>query len=273
MKIIRKMFICKRDELEIHGLCYMPSDSNNLPIAIISHEFMSNKLFTVRYAKMFAKMGYAAFCYDFCGGCIVGRSEGKTTEMSALTEIEDLKAVIKYAKAQAYVNDAKLTLMGCSQGGMVTALFAGQNQCKIDNLVLFYPALSVPDDDRKGHMIKAIFDPDNIPEHMNCGLMKLGKKYVTDVINMNVFDLIRGYHGNVMICHGNADTLVDISYSQKAVAEYMQSNKEALLTGVIDCMPKVKLQVIERGKHIFLTRKTDRDARKAVREFLPKYSS
>lgn len=268
MKYKSKSFICKRDGLKIKGVCYIPEEGKKHPIAIVSHEFMSNKLFTMRYAKMLAEMGYAAFCYDFCGGCIVGMSDGKTTEMSVLTEVEDLKAVIEYSMSQPNVDKDRLTLMGCSQGGFVSSLLAGSNQYKLENLILFYPALSIPDDAKKGHMLKASFSPDNIPETLNCGVMKLGKKYVTDVINLDVYSLISGYHGNVLICHGNADDLVDISYSERAIEAYINSNNNALQQGLIEALPKVKLQVIEGGKHIFMNRKTDLSARKAVKEFL-----
>lgn len=41
-------------------------------------------------------MGYVAFTFDFCGGsAMCGKSDGKTTEMSVLTETKDLKAVIE----------------------------------------------------------------------------------------------------------------------------------------------------------------------------------
>ena len=42
-----------------------------------------------------------SYCFDFNGGCVIkGKSDGKTTEMSVLTEVKDLEAVITYAKGQ-----------------------------------------------------------------------------------------------------------------------------------------------------------------------------
>ena len=56
---------------------------------------------TVRqYAKAMAEMGYVSYCFDFCGGCVIkGKSDGSTTEMSVLTEVKDLEAVIRYAQS------------------------------------------------------------------------------------------------------------------------------------------------------------------------------
>ena len=50
---------------------------------------------TVRqYAILMAELGYASYCFDFCGGSVVkGKSDGKTTDMSVLTEVKDLEAV------------------------------------------------------------------------------------------------------------------------------------------------------------------------------------
>ena len=62
---------------------------------------------TVRqYAKAMAEMGYVSYCFDFCGGCVIkGKSDGSTTEMSVLTEVKDLEAVIRYAQSMEYSKD------------------------------------------------------------------------------------------------------------------------------------------------------------------------
>ena len=65
---------------------------------------------TVRqYAKAMAEMGYVSYCFDFCGGCVIkGKSDGSTTEMSVLTEVKDLEAVIRYAQSMEYSNARKM---------------------------------------------------------------------------------------------------------------------------------------------------------------------
>ena len=50
-----------------------------------------------------------------------GKSDGKTTEMSVLTETKDLEAVIEYVRNLSYTDSEKILLMGCSQGGFVSA--------------------------------------------------------------------------------------------------------------------------------------------------------
>lgn len=55
-----------------------------------------------------------------------GKSDGNTTDMSVLTEVKDLEAVIEYAESKTYTNSSKILLMGCSQGGFVSVITAAK---------------------------------------------------------------------------------------------------------------------------------------------------
>ncbi|MCI9553176.1 MAG: alpha/beta hydrolase [Acutalibacter sp.] len=218
--IIKTKFSCQRNGLIIQGTEYRPKGSG-LPIAIVSHGFMANQATVKHYAQFLAKMGYAAFCFDFCGGCaVLGKSQGKTTKMSVQTEVCDLLAVIEYTRTASYTGAARVLLMGCSQGGLVSALTAAKLKKQVESLVLFYPAFCIPDDARKGKMMWARFDPKNIPDTLRCGPMKLGRCYVADVIQMDPFAEIKGYEGDVLIVHGSSDKIVNIRYAQQAAQAY-----------------------------------------------------
>ncbi len=124
--ILVTTFACKRDNLIIRGTEYRPQ-GENLPIAIVSHGFMAFQDTVRHYAKKLAELGYVSYCFDFCGGCVVkGKSGGKTTEMSVMTEVKDSEVVIDYTKNRQYSNPQKIVLMGCSQGGFVSAIAASR---------------------------------------------------------------------------------------------------------------------------------------------------
>ena len=235
----REDFSCERDGLTIKGTVFLPKGKPDCPIAVISHGFMANQMFSQIHAQNLAKMGYAAFCFDFCGGTLVGSSDGDSTDMSVLTEVEDLKAVIEFAKSQSYTDENELVLLGCSQGGFVSAIVAAEMKEEVDALILLYPALCIPDDARSGEMMFAKFDPQNVPETFWCGPMKLGRRYVTDVIEMDPYEIINQYTGNVLIIHGNQDETVDISYALRAVETYSQAGADA------------ELKIIDEGGHMF----------------------
>lgn len=221
MKSVKKSaFSCCRDGLVIRGIQYRP-EGDNLPVAIVCHGFMANKETVRHYTKALSRAGYAAFCFDFCGGCVLGgKSDGPTTQMSVLTEVRDLEAVLAYVRSLPFTDSNRVLLMGCSQGGFVSALTAAKKENNISKLVLFYPAFCIPDDARKGKMMFAKFDPANIPETFFCGPMKLGKCYVQDVVRMDPFEQIASFNGDVLLVHGTKDAIVHISYAEKADAAY-----------------------------------------------------
>ena len=234
-------FACKRDGLSIRGTEYRP-EGENLPIAIVCHGFMAWQDTVRHYAALLAELGYAAYCFDFNGGSVMrNKSDGKTTEMSVLTEIKDLEAVIDYVQSLPYVNPDELLLMGCSQGGFVSALTAAKLKSRVKKLVLFYPAFCIPDDARAGKMMFAKFDPKNIPDHIRCGPMKLGRCYMADVIDMNPFEEIARYEGDVLIVHGTADKIVNIKYAEQAFDTYRNEPYER----------KVEYYTIGGGTHMF----------------------
>lgn len=251
----KQEFSCYRGDLEIRGTVFMPFGQTDAPIAIVCHEFMTNRLFSYPYAMSLAKSGYAAFCFDFCGGGIVCGSDGDSRDMSVLTEIEDLKSVITFAKEQSYTNDEPLLLMGCSQGGLVAALTAAELPEEVGGLILQYPALSIPDAARKGEMLWMSFDPNNVPEEMQSGPMRIGRQYATDVMDLDTLPTITQYTGKVLILHGDRDTLVNISGSQKAAEAYEAAGAD------------VRFQIIPGGKHIFRSPKHIKTVANAISEF------
>ena len=257
--ISENTFSCNREGLTIQGTEYRPAGSR-LPAAIVSHGFMANQDTVRHYARHLAEIGYAACCFDFNGGSVMGsKSTGKTTDMSVLTEVMDLEAVIDHVLQFPYVDgDKGVILMGCSQGGFVSALTAAKRKEQISRLVLFYPALCIPDDARAGKMMFAKFDPHNVPERFNCGPMRLGRRYVTDVLEMDPFAEIIPYPGPVLIVHGTNDNIVHPNYSQRAFEAYSKRS---------DPKATVCLEMIEGGAHGF-SRKHDAFALEKLDRFL-----
>jgi len=256
MKVQKNKFYCKRDNYIIRRYEYK-TDGDKKPVAIVSHGFMANQGTVKHYAKFLAELGFAAYCYDFCGGYVImGKSDGKTTDMSVLTEVKDLIAVIEYAGNLQYTDESNILLMGCSQGGFVSAITASKLKDKIKKLALFYPALCIPDDARSGQMMFAKFEPKNIPEIVPCGSMKLGKCYVEAVVGMNPYEEIKDYENDVMIVHGTADKIVDIKYTKEAIAVYEEKADRV-----------VKYYEIDGGAHMF-SKKHDKIAMQYIEQFV-----
>lgn len=251
--IIRGVTI-REGELAIHGKWYMDGRDEKLPTVIICHEFGTNMRFTGRYAQMLCRQGYAVFCFDFCGS-ESGTSQGrKSTEMSVTTEVVDLLVVLDYVESRPFVNTDAVFLMGCSQGGLVASLAAEKRKDEVRKLVLYYPALSIPDDARKGSMLGAVFNGDEIPESFKVlnDKFRVGKRYVADAIKLSEWREMMRYKNPVLIVHGTEDELVDIDYARKAVKIF----------------PNATLVEIEGGKHLFPTLKERKIAVEAAIRFL-----
>ncbi len=268
MNIVHEEFTVERDGLTMHGSMFRPKGAGPFPTIVVSHEFMMNRLTTLPHAFMFARLGFAAFCYDFNGGGSISQSDGKTTDMSVLTETKDLKAVIDYVSKQPYTDMDRFQLMGCSQGGFVSALVAAElGADKVKRLILYYPALSIPDDARKGSMLMAKFDPKNVPDKLFCGPIILGKTYPETVMDWDPFPMISKYHGPVLLVGGDKDHVVDYSYFVKAYDAYVAGNKEALAKGEISELPQVELETIRGGEHMFPVPMHYIDARNTAKMF------
>ena len=251
MKVPKAPFSCQRGSLTIRGFVF-GEPALDKPAVIISHGFLANQSTTRDYAVMLAREGFLAFTFDFNGGGIGSKSDGKSVDMTLLTEKADLLAVVEAVRAQFH--PASISLMGCSQGGFVSALAAKELGAEtVERLNLFYPALCIPDDARKGHMMFYRFDPKNVPDVLGRIPMKLGGDYARVVMDMDPFEEIRGYPGPVLLIHGTADDIVNISYARKAK----------------DCFAECEYYEIIGGGHGFSGR-YDEEAKSILNSFMKK---
>ena len=218
-----------RDDLTIRGHAFGTKDQPQ-PAVILSHGFLANERMCFKYAKLLAEMGFLAVTFDFCGGGIVSRSDGRSQDMTVMTEKADLLAVVEGVRNQ--FSPTGITLLGCSQGGFVSGLLAAELGDKaIDRLIMFYPAVCIPDDARNGKMMFFKFDPDHIPDVLGRFPMKLGGDYARTVVSMNPYEELKGYAGPVLLIHGTADEIVNISYARKLKEIYPDCRYEEIAGG------------------------------------------
>lgn len=200
---------------KLRGIILNPGVTAPAKTVILSHGFASNMLITSPYAKPFLEAGYVVLMYDFCCSGS-GISNGKSTDMSVLLQRDNLLDVLDYAKTLDIVDSGRITLCGCSQGGLVSALAAAERESDVQRLILYYPALCIPDDARRGSIIGTKINPENIPEKFLALYIMLGKKYVLDARSIDPYEQICRFSKPVFIVHGIEDKLVNIEYSRKA---------------------------------------------------------
>ena len=197
----------------LYARAFVPDASGRVPLVIFSHGLGANARHEEEVQKTLAKAGIAVFSLEFAGGSSSSApmSEGLTTDMSVLTEVQNLKDAIRIASGMEYADPQRIYLMGSSQGGLVTALTA-EEVTNIAGLFLFYPAFSLPDD------IRSSFPKlDEVPETFNLLGTKIGKIYITDIYDMDPYANLDKLGMPVRIYHGKDDNIVPLTASKKAL--------------------------------------------------------
>lgn len=211
-------FQCICDGEKIVGKLYLPEDGRSKrEIVILSHGYAAAGDLCYVKAKSLAAAGVPTITFDFRGGSLIGKSEGKSENMTIFSEKRDLNAVIEYALQLSWVDAKKLYLSGESLGGMVTALVAAERK-DIGGIVLFYPALHTPESARE-----TFATVDDIPEATDTFELKMSKAFWKELWEMDVYEEIQKYKGKVIIMHGTEDQAVDPQYVMRANQLYEDS--------------------------------------------------
>lgn len=206
--MITELIYEKEDDM-IYGKLYLvDSNRKQQPIIIISHGLSLNHTIMIPYAEKLYKKGISSYILDFRGGGYDSKSTGEIRDMTIQTEMDDLNFIIDSLKKEEFVDKNNIYLAGHSQGGLVSNLVASKRN-DIKKLFLFAPAYEIPDDMKEKDNPKERNVLNLMPEH-------LGDNYINCAINIDVFNEIIGYNGEVNIFHGMEDKRVPIEYSVKA---------------------------------------------------------
>lgn len=215
----------QRDGNWIYGVAYIPLDAGErMPAVIYAHGYGVTHQNGIQYAEKLAAHGYVVYCFDFCGGGNGSQSDGSPLEMSVFTEQADLEAVIETVRALDYVDSENIFLFGASQGGLVSGITAAANREEIQGLILLYPGFEIVED------VQALFaSADDIPETYSMfGWMEVGRTYFEDLLDYDVYSVIGAYDKDVLLIHGDADGIVPISSSERALEVYPSAELKVL---------------------------------------------
>ncbi len=203
----------------IYGNLFYSTDAEKKGVVILSHGYNGIGDDFDFECTTFARNGYVAFAYDFCGGSVRSRSKGlKTTEMKISTEKEDLLAVVEDISSLEVAKDLPIYLFGGSQGGFVTSLVLDELQDKVRAAALYYPALNIPEDWRRNY--KSVED---IPEITDLMDMKLGRAFFEEIRDFYTFEHIGTFKNPIMIVYGDQDALVPRSVIDQAIETFEKS--------------------------------------------------
>jgi len=221
MKYSKKVIYCKnKKNQKIYGEAFIPNSEGPFPLLIFSHGYG----YTISFIEpeKLALNGISVYQFEFCGGSPYSRSEGKTTEMSPMTEVDDLESVVKCMKEQNFVDKNKIYLSGCSQGAFVSIIVGEKLQKQLKGLILYCPGLFILDFEQY------YFKGKKIPDNFKYANMMLSRKYLDDVRGYDIYNVISNIKIPFLYYHGDRDEMVNIQYAYKA-QKYFNNNGKLII--------------------------------------------
>lgn len=170
------------------------------------------------------------YVFDFCGGGAYSRSDWQAG-MSLFTEQHDLESVAWELSREPFVDQDNVFLCGSSLGATVTLMAARANAQLVRGCVLLYPAFNLHDAVRQ-----ACPDRNSLPEAFPIMGMDVSGDFLRSCYDYDFFEHIPAFPKEVLLFHGDADTAVPLSYSQRAARLF----------------PHCELRVIRGGGHGFV---------------------
>ena len=215
----------------IYGILATPENTAaKYPLAIIAHGFNGNHRFAPNYFKELCALGYGCYSFDFPCGSLKNRSDTNTMNMSVIDEKIDITAIVKYFKSMPDIDADSIVLIGESQGGLAAALAAADIPNDIAKLVLVYPAFCIPD-----NWLDHYRRESDIPDTTFVWGVPLGRRFFEEVREVDVDSTMMRYKREVLIVHGDKDSVVPLDYSRRALCRY----------------PNARLKIISGAGHGF----------------------
>ena len=203
---------------KIYGEAYVPITDGRVPLVIHSHGMGTNHNAGASYGEKYAPHGIALYCFDFRGGTNLekrtNKSDGKSTDMSVMTEASDVTAVLNAAKTWDFTDTDRIFLQGGSQGGLVTAIAGVRHEDEIAGLILHYPAFEMVNIMNDGRSIE------DVPDEIDFGGFIVGKKFIEDLWSYDVRVDIPNFRKPVLIIQGSEDDIVDPATAEAASKLY-----------------------------------------------------
>jgi fermentation-respiration switch protein FrsA (DUF1100 family) len=246
---------CKKEELTIDspngypikGILLKPHPSTNHTV-IICHGVTENKINSIKYARMFERLGFNSFVYDHRRH---GESGGKTTSYGYYEKL-DLGAVVKALKSligeKAYIG-----IHGESMGAATTILYAGTISDDAD----FYIAdCSFSDfEELLHHIVKnSMRLKPSIPVHLADVFIRFRDGYRFKHVAPK--EAVKNIEKPVLFIHSKPDAFIPAEMS----IEMFELKKG----------PKA-LKLFERGAHAQSFNENPEEYEQTVREFLKKF--
>lgn len=231
----------KRDGLTLRGELVLP-ETDRYDIAILMHGFTGNRdgeLLT-GLTDILLEKDIASVRFDFNGH---GESDGKLEDMTVLNELADAKAILDYVRSLKNIRN--IYLVGHSQGGVIASMIAGYYPEFFKKVVLMAPAATLKDDAIKGECQGTSYDPVQIPDKVIVNGNTISGFYFRIAQTLPIYEVASRYTGEVLMLHGDCDTIVDKIASERYHDVYQNSHLHIVKGGDHGFGPQMQKEAIQ----------------------------
>ena len=211
---------CESHGLTLRGKLTVPvtDKKEKFPMAVLTHAFLSTNADMATIAEALGKNGIASVRFDLTGS---GASDGAYVDTTLTWQKEDILNELAYVKTLDFVDTDNLFLCGQSQGGFDSAMAAADCGDEINGLILWFPAICIPDDFKNGRVLYAAFDPENIPDVLPLmGDFSVSRAYIEDGMAIDPLTDFTVFPNDVLLIHGTNDTVVPYQYAKDLAEAY-----------------------------------------------------
>jgi cephalosporin-C deacetylase-like acetyl esterase len=108
---IEDVYFTNDKKQKIYAELYKPNKKDKVPIVIYSHGLGATYRAGSYYAEKLLENDIATLCIDYRGGSSRSKSDGKTTDMSIVTEFDDLETILNEVKSGDFVDKNNIVLV------------------------------------------------------------------------------------------------------------------------------------------------------------------
>ncbi|MCB7319403.1 alpha/beta hydrolase family protein [Lacrimispora sp. 210928-DFI.3.58] len=189
----------------LRGDVRTPEGSGPFPTVCFYHGFCVDRIGLMRLHELFARKcaehGIACVKFDFYG---CGESDGDFSEMRYLDEVEQAKAIYRWAAEQPWCDSKNLFPVGHSMGGAIVSNIIPELQPK--GAVMWAPGNVVYYDiSSRVHAV-----PGQYESSYDIGGLMMSSEFLSQVRRIDIVKQAKGYEREVLLIHGEMDEKVPV---------------------------------------------------------------